>query len=73
MIFIIESYKNRCVGEAIEHICLKFLSRDLLKGQKQDVWFTEIVSVTSVLNIGEKFIKKGIGNKLFVAAVFQVM
>lgn len=48
------------------------MSRDLTKGQKKDVWFTQIVSVTSVLNVGEKFIK-GIGNKLFVAAVFQVM
>lgn len=72
MIFIIENYENRRVGEAIEHICLKFLSRDLIKGQKYDVWFTCIVSVTPVLNVGEKFIK-GIGNKLFVAAVFQVM
>lgn len=45
------------MGEAIEHICLKFLSRDLIKGQKQDVWFTWIVSVTSVLNVGEKFIR----------------
>lgn len=36
------------------------------------MWFTKIVSGTSVLNVGEKLIK-GIGNKLFVAAVFQVM
>lgn len=39
---------------------MKFLSRDLLKGQKQDVWFTQVVSVTSVLNVGEKFIKRAL-------------
>lgn len=60
MILITESYKNRCVGEAIEHVCLKLLSRDLLKGQKQDVWFTQVVSVTSVLDVGEKLTKRAL-------------
>ena len=32
MIFIIESYENRHVGEAIEHICLKFLEQGSYKG-----------------------------------------
>lgn len=57
------------MGEAIEHTCLTFLSRDLTKGQKCDVWFTDS---EHNIRVGDKFIK-GIGNKLFVAAFFQVL
>lgn len=58
------------MGEAIEHNCLKFLSRDLTKGQKRDVWFTDS---ERNIHVGDEFIK-GIGNKLlFVAAFFQVL
>lgn len=55
------------MGEAIEHNCLKFLSRDLTKGQKRDVWFTDS---ERNIHIGDKFIK-GIGNKLYLLQLFS--
>lgn len=64
---LVKSYKRRCVGEAIEHNCLKFLSRDLTKGQKRDVWFTDS---ERNIHVGDKFIK-GIGNKLYLLQLFS--
>lgn len=59
------------MGEAIEHICLKFIEQGSYKGPE----IRCVVHIDSERNIcikRQKFIK-GIGNKLFVAAVFQVM
>lgn len=55
------------MGEAIEHIiCLKFLSRDLTKGQKCDVQLTD---GECNIQVGDKFLR-GIGNKLYLLQLF---
>lgn len=57
------------VGEAIEHICLKFLSRDLQRARKQSG--SQRQWEPRLCERGETFIR-GIAIN-FVAAVFQVM
>lgn len=43
------------MGEAIEHtICLNFLSRDLTKGQKCDVW---LANSERNIQVGDKVYK----------------